>query len=157
MSERQTPLSHSFCKHVVTDNQPLIVDDAREHPILKDNKATAYLGVVGYLGMPLTTADGHPIGSFCVIDDQPREWTDEEIDIIRELAMSVMTEIDLRAQIAAREIAEAELQKRNNQYKRVYHFTNTTLNHMKDMIEIGAEAEEIGVYIADMERELARL
>ena len=36
---RQTPLSHSFCRYVVADSQPLVVADAREDPRLRDNLA----------------------------------------------------------------------------------------------------------------------
>src|SRR6476620_11594908 len=35
-SQRQTPLSHSFCQHAVTSGKPLVISDAREHPLVKD-------------------------------------------------------------------------------------------------------------------------
>jgi GAF domain-containing protein len=31
-SERRTPLSHSFCQHVVASAEPLVIEDARRHP-----------------------------------------------------------------------------------------------------------------------------
>src|SRR5262245_52186332 len=95
-SVRQTPLSHSFCKHVVASGSPLIVPDARVHPLVKDNRAVTELGVIAYAGIPLTTPEGHVLGSFCVVDTRPREWRDEEIEILRSLAASVMTEIGTR-------------------------------------------------------------
>ena len=76
---RQTPLSHSFCKHVVANRRPLIVHDAREDPALCTNGAVADLNVIAYLGVPLTTDDGEVIGSFCVIDGCPRAWTDDDL------------------------------------------------------------------------------
>lgn len=106
---RETPLSHSFCKHVVAGNVPLIVEDARKHPVLKDNLAVPDLGVIGYLGMPLTTTDGVGLGSFCIIDTVPRQWTTREIEIMHELSFMVMTEIELRAQVKARKLAEKAL------------------------------------------------
>lgn len=109
-SERETPLSHSFCKHVVAGNTPLIVEDAREHPVLKDNLAVPDLGVIAYLGMPLTTTAGVGLGSFCVIDTVPRKWTEREIEIMYEVAFLVMTEIELRVQVKARIKAEQTLQ-----------------------------------------------
>ena len=110
-SIRETPLSHSFCKHVVAENVPLIVEDARKHPVLKDNLAVPDLGVIGYLGMPLTTTDGIGLGSFCIIDTAPRQWTTREIEIMHELAFMVMTEIELQAQVKARVKAEKALEK----------------------------------------------
>lgn len=96
-SRRQTPLSHSFCQHVVTDNSVLNVEDARQHPRLKENLAIPDLGVVAYLGVPLVASDGCPLGSFCAIDSSPRCWTVEEEAIMKDLARSTMTEIELRS------------------------------------------------------------
>ncbi len=95
-SERETPLSHSFCQHTVTSGAPLIIADAREHPLVRDNPAIPDLGVVAYAGIPLVTSDGHVLGSFCVIDHQPRVWTAQDIAILNDLAAAVMTEIELR-------------------------------------------------------------
>src|SRR5215212_10986895 len=38
-SKRSTPLSHSFCRHVVVTAQPLVIADARAHPLGRDNLA----------------------------------------------------------------------------------------------------------------------
>jgi transcriptional regulator with GAF, ATPase, and Fis domain len=96
-SERQSPLSHSFCQHVVESRRPLVVSDAREHPLLKDNLAIRDLGVIAYAGAPLTTPDGHVLGTLCAIDHQPRHWTTEQVEILCNLAGSVLTEIQLHA------------------------------------------------------------
>ncbi len=98
-SERQTPLSHSFCQHTVSSGAPLIIADAREHPLVRDNPAILDLGVVAYAGIPLVTSDGHVLGSFCVIDHQPRVWTEQDIAILKDLAAAVMTEIELRVTV----------------------------------------------------------
>ncbi len=95
-SQRQTALSHSFCQHVAASGEPLIVEDARNNALLRKNLAIPDIGVVAYAGMPLTTADGHTLGSLCAIDTQPRQWTDVELETLRALASLVMTEIELR-------------------------------------------------------------
>lgn len=102
---RETPLSHSFCQHVVASSKPLIVSDARLHPLVHQNLAIRDLGLVAYAGMPLTTPDGQTLGSFCAIDTQPREWTEEEIEILQELATSAMTEVELR--LTAQQLQES--------------------------------------------------
>ena len=43
---RETPLSHSFCQHVVTSGEPLLIEDARGHPLVCDNLAIRDLQVV---------------------------------------------------------------------------------------------------------------
>jgi formate hydrogenlyase transcriptional activator len=94
-SLRQTPLTHSFCKHVVASGEPLIVPDIRSSDF-KNGPSVFGIGEIAYTGIPLTTTEGHALGSFCVVDTSPRTWTDEELEILRCLAASVMTEIELR-------------------------------------------------------------
>lgn len=105
---RMTPLSHSFCQHNRIANQPLLIEDARVHPLFKDNPAVPDLNVIAYLGFPLVTSDGYVLGTFCVIDSKPRRWKKEEIAVVQDLTAAVMTEIQLRTEISARTIAEAE-------------------------------------------------
>jgi PAS domain S-box-containing protein len=104
-TQRETPLSHSFCQHVVTTDQPLIVTDARRHPLVHDNLAIPDIGVIAYAGIPLKTRSGHTLGSFCAIDTQPHDWTSDELDLLRDFAGAALAEIELR--IAARETETA--------------------------------------------------
>ncbi|HKF44586.1 MAG TPA: sigma 54-interacting transcriptional regulator [Thermoanaerobaculia bacterium] len=94
-SLRQTPLRTSFCKHAVGSREALIVSDARRDPVFEHHPAVSELGVIAYAGIPLITSDGHAIGSFCVVDREPHDWTEEEIGILRVLATSTMSEIEL--------------------------------------------------------------
>jgi hypothetical protein len=93
--DRETPLSHSFCQHAVAQRQPLVVGDAREHPILKENPAVAEMGSVAYAGVPLIDAGGHALGTLCVVDDKPRQWSSHQIELLSDLAASVVSEIAL--------------------------------------------------------------
>jgi PAS domain-containing protein len=93
---RQTPLTHSFCQHVVASGQPLKVTDARENQMLSTNLAVSELGVIAYLGFPIRSPDGFVLGSFCAIDTKPRIWVQHEIDLMEELTQMVMTEIAAR-------------------------------------------------------------
>ena len=114
---RETPHSHSFCKHVVETGDPLIVPDAREHPELKSNPAVTELGVIAYAGMPIFSADGQRLGSFCVIDHEVRQWTDEEIRVLRCIANCVQNEITSKERLIkqSQELQQAaEVAKRKN-------------------------------------------
>ena len=115
-SDRETPLSHSFCQHVVASNEPLIIEDARKDPVLKDNLAIPDLNVIAYLGMPLTLDDGTALGSFCVIDDKPRKWSADDIEAVRDFAALVMSEIRLRTEIQSKKKSED--------------FLNTVITHL---------------------------
>jgi GAF domain-containing protein len=95
-SRRSTPLSHSFCQHVVTSARPLVISDALDHPLVRANPAIADLGVRAYAGMPLTTQDGLVLGSLCAIDTVPRPWTATELESLADLALACSTELRLR-------------------------------------------------------------
>ena len=109
-SARETPLSHSFCKHVVASAAPLIVEDARSHPVVSTNCAVTDLGVVAYLGVPLTTASGHVLGALCAIDGKTRQWDAKDVRVMRDMAEIVMREIALHHEIAQRKKAEQQQQ-----------------------------------------------
>lgn len=102
---RETPLSHSFCRHVVETGAPMEVVDARAHPRVHDNPAIQDFGIIAYLGMPLTTSDGVRLGALCAIDHEPRQWTGRDHGVLEDLAAAVMAEIELRS--ANRRVAAA--------------------------------------------------
>lgn len=100
-SRHETPLTHSFCQHVVVSGTPLVVSDAGAHPLVCTNLAIPDMGVVAYAGMPLVDGDGRTLGSLCAIDTSPRKWTDAELETLRDLAAACSSELQLRI-VAAR-------------------------------------------------------
>ena len=94
---RRTPLSHSFCQHVVRSGEPLVVSDARTHPLVADSLAIPDLHVVAYAGVPLTDADGSVVGSLCAIDGRPRTWSDADLAVLTDLAGACSSEVRLRS------------------------------------------------------------
>lgn len=94
--EARTPLSHSFCQHVVTSGEPLVVQDARHDSRVHLNKAIDDLEVIAYLGVPIRTRRDNLLGSFCVIDNKPRDWSDDAVEEMEQLADLVGNEIELR-------------------------------------------------------------
>ena len=93
---RETPLTHSFCQHVVTSGEPLIIENALRSELVKDNLAIGDIGVMAYAGMPLFDLGDESFGSFCAIDTKPRTWTEAELEVLETLAAIAMTEMQLR-------------------------------------------------------------
>jgi len=119
---RQTPIRYSFCRHVVSDAAPLVVNDAREHPAVRDNPAVKEFGVIAYLGYPLTTREGITLGSFCAVDTQPRSWQAADLHVLRDLAGAVVAELELRAASAKLNAAHQSLQHLETQRDDLVHF-----------------------------------
>jgi PAS domain S-box-containing protein len=109
-SARQTPLSHSLCQHVVIARQPLAIGDTGRDALARDNPLVRELGLAAYLGVPLIDdTSGYVLGSMCVADHRPRDWTSDQVAILNDLAGLVMTQIQLRAELATRGELERRL------------------------------------------------
>jgi PAS domain S-box-containing protein len=74
---------------------PLVVDDARRHPELRDNPAIEAMGIVAYLGVPLIDAD-HVIGTMAAFSAEPRQWTSTDVALLGEFAQLALTQIQNR-------------------------------------------------------------
>jgi PAS domain S-box-containing protein len=108
-SERQTPLKYSLCQYVVASEEELVVGDTRGHPLVGGNLAVRDLGLMAYAGIPLTTAAGHVLGSFCAIDTKPRSWSEADLELLRDLAASAVTEVELHMARRAVRVRDDEL------------------------------------------------
>lgn len=102
-SHRTTPVEESFCQHVVRSGEPLIVEDARRHPLVQNSPLIRDAGVIAYAGLPWRTPDGFVQGAYCAMDVLPRTWTEEELRLLSELA-SMVTEI-VRERVAFRRVS----------------------------------------------------
>lgn len=100
--DRQTPLTHSYCQHVVQTNAPLIVRNSREDARVVDNGATVDLGLMAYLGVPVRTIGGLVVGSFCALSYDARDWSDTDLSLMEDIASGVQSEMNLR--IAMRDL-----------------------------------------------------
>jgi two-component system cell cycle sensor histidine kinase/response regulator CckA len=122
-TRRNAPLSFSFCSTVAGTGEPLVVEDARRHPLLRHSQALRELGWVSYAGVPLKDREGHVLGSFCVVDRTPRLWSERDIALLQDLAASASTEVELRREIAHRGQAEggrlAKEEERDNTFEQV--------------------------------------
>ncbi|HEV7804898.1 MAG TPA: sensor domain-containing diguanylate cyclase [Solirubrobacteraceae bacterium] len=94
---RETPLTHSFCQHVVANAAPLVVEDARLDPILCSNLAVIELDVVAYAGYPIVGPGGAVLGSLCAIDDRPRVWRAAQLESLSEIALLLGNELERRS------------------------------------------------------------
>lgn len=100
LSGRQALLSHSYCQYVVEDARPLIVSDARQDPRWADSPAVQGLDAIAYLGWPLIDSGGRTVGSLCAMDTEPREWTDEDVHVLEDLASACSAELQHAGRVA---------------------------------------------------------
>ena len=94
-TDRQTALAYSVCQYVVAAGRPLTIDDALADTTYRRHPAVVDFGIRSYAGMPLFSPDGLPVGALCVLDVQPRSWTDEDLLNLEDLAAIATREIAL--------------------------------------------------------------
>lgn len=86
----------SFCGHTIAGNDILIVEDASKDERFIDNPVvTAEPGIRFYAGCPIRAGNGQNLGTLCVLDYRPREFTEEDIEALQDL--TAMVESELRA------------------------------------------------------------
>ena len=86
---------------VVASGSPLAVPDARADDRVAGLPAVTSGHVGAYLGSPLRTAAGHVVGVLALYDPAPRPWTVDQAELLRQLASSVVAELELAAANAA--------------------------------------------------------
>ena len=76
----ETPRDLSFCGHVVFDRASLVVPDATQDDRFADNPlVTGAPHVRAYMGVPLFTHKGYAIGTLCAIDNNKRDFSDDDL------------------------------------------------------------------------------
>jgi GAF domain-containing protein len=98
---RSNLVEESFCQYVVGAGTELIVGDAAEDPRTRDNPSVREMGVRAWAGFPVRGAGGHVLGTFCVVDTEPRIWSTRDVEVLQTLASAVSREIELRATVSA--------------------------------------------------------
>ncbi|QFR97785.1 SpoIIE family protein phosphatase [Streptomyces tsukubensis] len=101
----QNAVGDSFCYFPVGLNGPFVVENAAKDPRTEGHPAIEPWGVGAWAGYPIVTSDGQAIGSMCVIDPKPREWTPGELDTLAVLARAVSSEVSLRVSLGAARFA----------------------------------------------------
>src|SRR5215212_3577008 len=94
----------------VNRGAPLIVPDARADERMAHLQAVTTGQVRAYLGAPLVSASGHVVGVLTVYDEHPRQWSDDDADLLQQLAASVVAELELSAAQSAIGAAGARLE-----------------------------------------------
>lgn len=99
LASRRQLTGQTFCHHTLASNSLLAIADTHADPIWRAVPTVSTLGVRAYAGVPLRL-DGQTIGSFCAVDTQPHAWSDDELEVLRELAASAERELGLRAALS---------------------------------------------------------
>lgn len=108
-SRAETPMEYSFCQRLLVDPGPLQVDDAERDPRFRNHPGRTALNVGAYLGIPLNLNEHMTLGALCVIDSKEKKFTQRDIELLKDLADSVVSDIRLRLTSQALDHSQAHL------------------------------------------------
>ncbi len=89
----------SVCSHAIYSRAAIVVHDAEENPFFKDSEARE-MGIRFYAAVPLTSRTGEPLGSVCLLDHRPRDFSWIELELLGTFASVVMGAIEWRERTA---------------------------------------------------------
>ncbi len=93
----EVPLSPGLCASCIMQDEVMVLRDAKEDAVALTNPLVAgEFGLRFYAAAPLKTSDGVNIGTFCVIDRRPRDFTEEEKATLVDLSAIVMDAMEFR-------------------------------------------------------------
>ena len=90
------PRNISFCGHTILSTSALVVPDTLKDERFADNPlVTDETPVRFYAGYPLSLANGVVVGALCLMDDQPRQFSEQDIASLHDLA--ALAEVEFAA------------------------------------------------------------
>ncbi len=102
LATRDAPLVIGLCAHVALGTGPVEIADLTLDPRTAGNPlVTGAPGLRFCAGVPVTTADGLPLGALCVLDTRARALDGAQRAALRTLARQVTGQLDLRRALRA--------------------------------------------------------
>ena len=93
MELSETPRDISFCGHTILGDGAFVIPDALQDERFCDNPMVAGPPHVRfYAGCPLRGPGGRKLGTLCIIDSKPRAFSDEDVEMLVDLALMVERE-----------------------------------------------------------------
>lgn len=78
-----TATSDAICRTTVSSGRPLVVSDTRRHPVLQHVPAARDHGVLACASVPITSAEGHVLGSVCAMVLERHTWSAEDVTLLK--------------------------------------------------------------------------
>lgn len=98
MGRSETPRDEAFCPHtIVAPDGVLVVNDAGGDERFRGNPTVAGdPGIRFYAGSAIHAESGRPIGAVSVLDPEPRELADDQLEALKKLSRLAARQLELR-------------------------------------------------------------
>jgi len=93
----ETCMRSSICAHAVTASEVFVVPDLARDPRFSDNPLVTHDPHLRfYAGAPLIARNGVAIGALCIMDKQPRSFSERDCEQLTNLAQLAIGQLELR-------------------------------------------------------------
>lgn len=107
----ETPRKLAFCNHAIQSEGLFEVQDAAVDPRFQHNPlVTGAPHIRFYAGHPIASPNGQRIGTLCIIDQQPRQLSEQQRDTLARLARLAEFQLCLRLNLLSSGQRERELE-----------------------------------------------
>ena len=89
----------TICTYAILEKGATVVEDTTADPRFSDNETLEAAKIQFYAGAPLTAPDGRAIGTFCLQDDEPREFGERDRELVSLFADQTMDQLELRRRL----------------------------------------------------------
>lgn len=145
----------SFCHFTLERADPLVILDTHVGAVWPTIPTVRSMGVRAYVGVPLVSQGQH-IGSFCVVDTRPRAWSADEIETVRQMALSAVREIDRRSALETSSAMAATARAQALERERLVAVVAHDLRAPLQVLQLGTSLLQKGV-VDERERVAARM
>lgn len=109
LAAAETPREFAFCAHAINEpTRMFVVPDAQQDVRFQENPlVTGDPNIRFYAGMPIETRPGSAIGTLCVLDQVPRELTENQRQALQTIAKAVGSQLKLRRELSVAQTLDA--------------------------------------------------
>ncbi|WP_050872591.1 AI-2E family transporter [Comamonas testosteroni] len=87
------PRDSSVCSYVVYEEEAIVVGDLARDPRFANDSMVHSLKLRFYAGVPLTDKRGNVLGCLSILDDEPRNLSDDELEVLGGMARQLMDDV----------------------------------------------------------------
>ena len=151
---KQITRDPGLCASAILVDMPWVIENAKtDIRTLANPLVAGEFGLRFYAGAPLRTRDGYGLGTLCVIDKEPRSFSEDEAQTLADLAAIVMDELELRLS-AHRALAakEPEIREKAQAQEQLRFLMNELKHRVKNSLaSVHAIAQQTGKNSASVE------
>lgn len=148
----------SFCGHAILQDEIFVIPNSAKDERFKDNPlVTGEPHIMFYAGYPIRDPDGYKLGSFCIMDNKPREdFTLEDLEPLKDMAAMVEQQLSAHKQKQyesklMRELDQAKREKLIDVLTRIWNREGLELSYQERSAQAKSNQQNIALTMIDID------